>query len=120
MLKDNQELDLQWNTLLDGNEIEPGADLDQALLQRTAENLQAYFTALADLYLAQRRALESKPEELQIHEFDRPQFEVSLPPSATVFPRAKHVPLPKDPTRWQKFAQDKGIKKRKRSRMVFD
>ena len=30
------------------------------------------------------------------------------------------IPQPKPPTRWEQFAKSKGIKKVKRSRMVFD
>jgi regulator of ribosome biosynthesis len=57
---------------------------------------------------------------LQIHDFDRPQYEVLLPGSKTMFPRAKRVPEAKEPTKWEKFSKDKGIVKRKRSRMVLD
>ena len=38
----------------------------------------------------------------------------------TLLPRAKPVPKAKPLTRWQKFALEKGIKKEKRSRMVWD
>ena len=43
-----------------------------------------------------------------------------LPTETTVVPRSKRIPDPKPETRWEKFALDKGIKKRKRERMVFD
>ena len=35
-------------------------------------------------------------------------------------PRATKVPEPKPETKWEKFAKEKGIKKKKRERMVFD
>lgn len=35
-------------------------------------------------------------------------------------PRATKVPEPKPETKWEKFAKEKGIKKHKRERMVFD
>jgi len=35
-------------------------------------------------------------------------------------PRAQHIPEPKPKTKWEKFAEEKGIKKTKRERMVFD
>jgi len=35
-------------------------------------------------------------------------------------PREKPLPKPKPLTRWEKFAQEKGIEKKKRSQMVFD
>lgn len=43
-----------------------------------------------------------------------------LPPPTTALPRAKPVPKPREPTKWEKFAQQKGITKRKRSREVWD
>ncbi|KAL3139884.1 hypothetical protein ABBQ38_004178 [Trebouxia sp. C0009 RCD-2024] len=43
-----------------------------------------------------------------------------LPPPTTALPRAKPVPKPREPTKWEKFAQQKGITKHKRSREVWD
>ena len=44
----------------------------------------------------------------------------ALPPPTTPLPRAKPLPKPREPTKWEKFAQQKGIVKRKRSALVFD
>ena len=35
-------------------------------------------------------------------------------------PRAKPVPVPKPPTKWDLFAAEKGLQKRKKSRHTFD
>jgi regulator of ribosome biosynthesis len=43
-----------------------------------------------------------------------------LPEPVTPIPREKPIPKPKPPTRWEKFAKEKGIKKTKKSRMVWD
>ena len=43
-----------------------------------------------------------------------------LPKPTTPLPRAKPVPQPRQPTKWEAFAQRKGIVKRKRGREVFD
>eukprot|EP00884_Botryococcus_braunii_P005004 jgi/Botrbrau1/14504/Bobra.0350s0009.1 len=43
-----------------------------------------------------------------------------LPEGTTRVPRAKPLPKPREPTRWEKFAARKGIVKHKRSRLVFD
>ncbi|CAH0478280.1 unnamed protein product [Peronospora belbahrii] len=43
-----------------------------------------------------------------------------LPGPKTVIPREKPLPKPKIETRWEKFAMEKGIEKRKKSRKVFD
>ena len=44
----------------------------------------------------------------------------ALHPTSTITYSAKPVPKVKPETRWQKFAKAKGIKKQKRSRMIFD
>ncbi len=43
-----------------------------------------------------------------------------LPEVVTALPREKPLPKPKPLTKWQQFAQKKGIVKRKRSKLVFD
>ena len=43
-----------------------------------------------------------------------------LPTPTTVLPRAKPLPKPRAPTKWEVFAQRKGIQKRKRSKEVWD
>ncbi|EPZ35021.1 RRS1-domain-containing protein [Rozella allomycis CSF55] len=43
-----------------------------------------------------------------------------LPAAKTILPREKPLPKIKAKTRWEKFAQAKGIVKRKKTRMVFD
>ncbi|XP_044463081.1 ribosome biogenesis regulatory protein homolog [Mangifera indica] len=45
---------------------------------------------------------------------------VSLPPPTTKLPRSKHLPKPKPPTKWELFAQKRGIKKRKKDKVVWD
>ena len=43
-----------------------------------------------------------------------------LPPPTTQLPREKPVPKPRPPTKWEVFAQRKGIQKRKRSSVAWD
>ena len=43
-----------------------------------------------------------------------------LPAPTTVLPREKPVPRPKPLTRWEQFAKEKGIQKKKNERMVYD
>ena len=45
---------------------------------------------------------------------------VALPRPQLTLPRAKPVPQPKPLTKWEKFAKEKGITKKKRSKLVFD
>ena len=43
-----------------------------------------------------------------------------LPKEITRIPREKRIPEPKTMTKWEKFAKDKGIKKTKKERMLYD
>ncbi|KAI9136980.1 ribosome biogenesis regulatory protein-domain-containing protein [Paraphysoderma sedebokerense] len=45
---------------------------------------------------------------------------VELPEPNRILPREKPLPKPKPPTKWERFAKEKGIQKRKKTRMVFD
>jgi regulator of ribosome biosynthesis len=45
---------------------------------------------------------------------------VLLPESETPLPRFRPVPKPKPETKWEKFAKEKGIKNKKRERMLWD
>jgi Ribosome biogenesis regulatory protein (RRS1) len=45
---------------------------------------------------------------------------VELPEPTMRLPRAKPLPKPKPLTKWEKFAKEKGIVKKKRSKLVFD
>ncbi len=44
----------------------------------------------------------------------------NLPKPTTILPREKPIPKPKPLSKWKKFAQKKGIVKKKRSKLVFD
>ncbi|KAL6503101.1 hypothetical protein OROHE_023730 [Orobanche hederae] len=43
-----------------------------------------------------------------------------LPAPTTKLPREKPLPKPRPPTKWEVFAQKKGIQKRKKEKLVFD
>lgn len=45
---------------------------------------------------------------------------VELPSPETPFPREKMLPKAKRETKWEKYAKEKGIKKRKRDNLVWD
>ena len=45
---------------------------------------------------------------------------VQLPDPVMRLPRAKPIPKPKPLTKWEKFAKEKGIVKKKRSKLAFD
>lgn len=43
-----------------------------------------------------------------------------LPKPAYIVPRSKHAPKPKPPTKWEAYAKEKGIQKKKKTRLVWD
>ncbi|KAG7022063.1 Ribosome biogenesis regulatory protein-like protein, partial [Cucurbita argyrosperma subsp. argyrosperma] len=45
---------------------------------------------------------------------------VRLPPPSTRLPREKPLPKPKPPTKWELFAKKRGIKNRKKDKIVYD
>lgn len=48
---------------------------------------------------------------------------LKMPEPKTILPRAKSVPKPKEPTKWEKFAREKGIKSKSsktRDNLVWD
>lgn len=65
-------------------------------------------------------------QELFEHVFKLPTTQseagpvAALPEPVTQIPREKPLPKERAPTRWEKFAKDKGIKKRKRERVIYD
>lgn len=63
--------------------------------------------------------LFQKIEDLPFEE-DKEGRIVELPEETLTIPREKPLPKAKPMTRWEKFAQEKGIEKKKRSKMVFD
>mmetsp|Transcript_29847 Transcript_29847/g.58467 ORF Transcript_29847/g.58467 Transcript_29847/m.58467 type:complete len:325 (-) Transcript_29847:443-1417(-) len=82
-----------------------------------------------DVETCLREFATERVEELLKELFDQPADPpaagipgrvVSLPTPATLVPREKPVPKPKPLTKWEKFAKEKGIQKKKKSRMVFD
>uniref|UniRef100_A0A2N9HLH2 Ribosome biogenesis regulatory protein n=1 Tax=Fagus sylvatica TaxID=28930 RepID=A0A2N9HLH2_FAGSY len=45
---------------------------------------------------------------------------IKLPPPTTRLPREKPLPKPKPPTKWEQFAKAKGIKNRKKDKILYD
>jgi len=54
------------------------------------------------------------------HTVDDGLYMLELPPPRYRLPREKRIPEAKPQTKWEKYAELKGIHKRKRGRMVFD
>ena len=43
-----------------------------------------------------------------------------LPPPTFTLPREKPCPKPKPPTKWEQYAKEKGIQKKKKTKLVWD
>lgn len=43
-----------------------------------------------------------------------------LPKVTYIIPRAQPVPKPKAPTKWERFAKEKGIEKKKKDKLKWD
>ncbi|KAG6329115.1 hypothetical protein ID866_9975 [Astraeus odoratus] len=81
-----------------------------------ASNLEEYLKSTArDGIQALIAALYALPTEKSP---DGPL--AKLPPPTTQLPRAKPLPKPKPPTKWELFAAAKGIQKKRRDRKVWD
>ena len=100
------ELDLGNMLAVDGNQYEPEQLSDPAfLLSLARDNTQLLLNSIWDL------------ETERVEDAVTAKF----PPPSTVLPREKPVPKPKAPTKWEKYAKEKGIeKKKKKDRLVWD
>ncbi|XP_046404262.1 ribosome biogenesis regulatory protein homolog [Ischnura elegans] len=107
----NKPLDLEYDVgnfitedKNDLNEKELRKDTDGYLKQLARDNTQLIINKIWEL-----------PTE-QVEEV----FVAKLPASTFVLPREKPVPKPKPLTKWQQYAKEKGIKKKKKDKLVWD
>jgi regulator of ribosome biosynthesis len=77
---------------------------EQYLLNLTRDNVQLIVNAIWEL----------PTERLDEH------IVVKLPKPSFALPRARKLPVAKALTKWEQFAKDKGIKKRKKDKKVYD
>ena len=100
------ELDLGNMLAIDNNQIEPAQlDTPEKLLALARDNAQLLLNAIWDL------------ETVKVED----AVTAKLPPPSYVLPREKPVPKPKTLTKWEKYAKEKGIdKKKKKDRLVWD
>jgi len=121
----NINYDLGILSLFDSNavkfDISPGtSEFEKNLKELSLKNIKLLMQNFYSLKSRKEDAFDDQPDDLKLYDYNKSQFEINLPPSTTVFPRQKTLPAVKKLTRWEKFAKDKGIKKKKRSRLVYD
>lgn len=92
----------------------------EKLQEQSLQNIKKIVHALHALKVKKDQAFEAIPDEHQVIDFGQSQFDVTLPEVTTIFPRHKKLPEQAALTKWERFAKDKGIEKKKRSRMVYD
>lgn len=84
------------------------------IVTKTKTNLKLLFTELYKLKSLQLG------EDDENRDFDKPENVVTLPKVAIALPRAKPIPKStKQLTKWEEFAKDKGINKKKKARMIW-
>merc|ERR1719370_1596723 len=100
------ELDLGNMLAIDNNQMDPSqVDTKEKLLSLARDNTQLLLNAIWDL------------ETVKVEDAVTAKF----PPPSFVLPREKPAPKPKVMTKWEKYAKEKGIdKKKKKDRLVWD
>ncbi|VDL73001.1 unnamed protein product [Nippostrongylus brasiliensis] len=89
--------------IVDNDAIE--GDVSQNMLSRARNNAQYLFNKIWEL---NRKTVDNV-------------VVACLPPSTFIMPREKKIPEKKEPTKWEKYAAEKGIaKKKKKNKKVFD
>lgn len=87
--------------------------IDKKAFKKHKEHFMISHTRAAMILLFEK--LDQLPFEM-----DRQGRIIELPEETLDIPREKPLPKAKPLTRWEKFAQEKGIEKKRRSQMVFD
>jgi len=121
----NFSYDLGFLSLSDSNPLKYKYDpndpnFTEKLFEQSVENIKRMISTLYALKTQKDKAFDAIPDEHQVIDFSQSQYNLNLPGAKTVFPRHKKIPEQKALTKWERFAKDKGIQSKKRSRMVFD
>jgi len=105
------EDDLEYNlAYLAASDVHPFAEED--MKKSVGKTIRARAERNVQLLINRLFALEKKTDTAGVL--------LHLPPPTDHCPREKPVPVPRAETRWEKFAKERGIQKRKRERMVWD
>ena len=95
-------------------------NFEKEIHELSLQNFRKVFGKLLEVRNTIDDTRDAKKLELQIHDFDKSEYHVVLPNGTTLFPRFMPMPSKKDLTKWEKFAKEKGIGRKKKTNMVFD
>jgi hypothetical protein len=121
----NYTYDLGFLTLTDSNPINFEVSLTDEQAKKNLDNLvfknvRRLVQSLFSIKNKKDADQEEVPDEYKVIDYNQSKYDVTLPAGTTQFPRHKKIPEKRPQTRWEKFAQDKGIRKLKRGRLVYD
>jgi len=111
----NTNLDLGRLSVFDAQPSNNLLELNEEYMQEKAkENIKLI---LSELYKLKNIQNGEKQENV---DYDKPQNAVKLPLPTTILPRSRTIPkTSKDKTKWEKFMDERGMSKKKRSRMIW-
>jgi regulator of ribosome biosynthesis len=109
----NKSLDIGNLTVISTINI-PNSITEEEIIDVTKQNLSHLF---GELYKIKVNQIGKDDEN---RDYDKPINVITLPEGSTLLPRS--LPIPKrddNMTKWEKFAKEKGIEKRKKGRMIW-
>merc|ERR1712136_332622 len=124
VLKNEVEKEKQFKTIEVTRDIQSNIDVGNLLLEDinaidTISYNQSRETLLLEVTRDSTQLLFNKIWELPT-ERKEDAVMAKLPEPTTILPREKPVPKPKSETRFERFARMKGMKKRKKDKLVYD
>ena len=116
--RENIFFDTRRLVIIDSNNILNSKNNETVLtetimINKAKQNYIDFASSLFDILNKQQG------EEKEDLDYDKAPDELTLPESIITLPRSLPIPIPKPPTKWEKYKMEKGITQRKRSRMVF-
>ena len=116
--RENIFFDTRRLVIIDSNNILNSKNNEKELtetimLNKAKQNYIDFASSLFDILNKQQG------EEKEDLDYDKAPDELTLPENIITLPRSLPIPIPKPPTKWEKYKMEKGITQRKRSRMVY-
>ena len=116
--RENIFFDTRRLVIIDSNNILNPKNNEKELTETIMVNKakQNYIDFASSLFDILNKQQGEEKEDL---DYDKAPDELTLPENIITLPRSLPIPIPKPPTKWEKYKMEKGITQRKRSRMVY-